>query len=284
MKITGYLSEFSLGEIFHFLEQGQKTGCLSIKPVEMAGMMPLMPQAQEYYIFFHLGQIVAATTTLDHQGLQRLIEQRGWLRPTTIQRLLPFCSRTGSLGLCLKTQGALEPEQLRLLFKQQVLTPIPHLFSLNEGWFKFDANHPLPFEEMTGLSASPMEISLAGLRLLRDWTALMDKLPLPSSTIASTIEGQPPYHLNHHEWQVWEYANGTKTLQEISEALNLPILEVQKICFRLIVVGIAEEIAGIAAAAASPREPELIETTEISSSFLEGIFAFLKTKTHPQSV
>lgn len=278
MKITGYLSEFSLGEIFRFLEQGQKTGCLSIKPVEMAGMMPLIPQAQEYYIFFRLGQIVAATTSLDHQGLQRLIEQRGWLRPTTIQRLLPFCSLTGSLGLCLKTQGALDPEQLQLLFKQQVLTPIPQLFSLNEGWFKFDANHPLPFHEMTGLSASPMDISLAGLRLLRDWTALMDKLPLPSSAIASTIQGQPPYRLNRHEWQVWEYAKGTMTLQEISNALNLPILEVQKICFRLTVVGIAEEIAGISAPSAT--EPALSETTEISSSFLEGLLTFLKTKTH----
>ncbi|HIK48621.1 MAG TPA: DUF4388 domain-containing protein [Thermosynechococcus sp. M55_K2018_012] len=52
MKITGYLSEFSLGEIFRFLEQGQKTGCLSIKPGEMAGRMPLIPQTREYYIFF----------------------------------------------------------------------------------------------------------------------------------------------------------------------------------------------------------------------------------------
>jgi len=26
MKITGYLSEFSLGEIFRFLAQGQKNG------------------------------------------------------------------------------------------------------------------------------------------------------------------------------------------------------------------------------------------------------------------
>ncbi|HIK36087.1 MAG TPA: DUF4388 domain-containing protein [Thermosynechococcus sp. M98_K2018_005] len=283
MKITGYLSEFSLGEIFRFLEQGQKTGCLSIKPGEMAGRMPLIPQTREYYIFFRLGQIVATTTSLDHQGLQRLIEQRGWLRSTTIQRLLPLCSLTDSLGLCLKAQGALELEQLQFLFKQQVLTPIPRLFSLNEGWFKFDANHPLPFEEMTGLSASPMDISLAGLRLLRDWAALMDKLPLPSSAIASRIEGQPPYRLNRHEWQVWEYANGTITLQEISDALSLPILEVQKICFRLMVVGIAEEVAGITAPSATATEPDLIETAEISTSFLEGLFTFLKTKTHTQA-
>ncbi|MFN3678196.1 DUF4388 domain-containing protein [Thermosynechococcus sp.] len=87
------------------------------------------------------------------------------------------------LGLLLKSQGALDSQQLQLLFKQQVPTPIPELSSLTEGWFKFDANHPLLLEEMTGLSAPPRDVALVGLRLLQDWTALMDKLPLPDSTI-----------------------------------------------------------------------------------------------------
>ncbi|MEN9211160.1 MAG: DUF4388 domain-containing protein [Thermostichus sp. DG02_2_bins_29] len=286
MKITGYLSEFSLGEIFRFLEQGQKTGCLSIKPIQTQEDLSSTYENQEYYIFFRLGQIVAASPSLDHQGLQDLIERRGWLRKITIQRLLSLCPRDLPSGVCLKAQGALDPAQLQLLFKQQVLTPIPQLFSLDEGWFKFDAHHPLPYEEMTGLSASPMEIAVAGLRLLKDWTALMDKLPLPDSTIVSAVSGQPPYHLNSREWQVWEHVNSAIKLKDIATALQLPVLEVQKVCFRLMVAGLVEEIASIAevktdnAKANSSKSETKSETTEISSSFLQGVLTFLRTTIH----
>ncbi|QLL29522.1 DUF4388 domain-containing protein [Thermosynechococcus sichuanensis E542] len=285
MKITGYLSEFSLGEIFRFLEQGQKTGCLSIKPLESE--TPLMRSCQNCYIFFRFGQIVAATRELDHQGLQQLIEERGFIHIATIQRLLKLYPLNQPLGLLLKSQGALDSQQLQLLFKQQVLTPIPELFSLTEGWFKFDANHPLPLEEMTGLSAPPRDVALVGLRLLRDWTPLMDKLPLPDSTMISLSEGQPPCHLSSVEWQVWEYVDKTVTLEGISQALNLPILEVQKICFRLMVAGLVEEIINVSmepppdSPPATPASSEEISKS-VSDSFLRGVLAFLKIKAEPR--
>ncbi|MFN3678807.1 DUF4388 domain-containing protein [Thermosynechococcus sp.] len=291
MKITGYLSEFSLGEIFRFLEQGQKTGCLSIKPVEAETLS--IPPRQHHYIFFRLGQIVAATYELDHQGLQQLIEQRGFMHVTTIQRLLKLCPLNQPLGLVLKTQGALESQQLQLLFKYQVLTPIPELFSLAEGWFKFDAHHPLPLAEMTGLSASPRDVALAGLRLLQDWTPLMDKLPLPDSTMISLSQGQPPCRLNSLEWRVWEYVDKTVTLEGMAKALNLPTLEVQKICFRLMMAGLVEEMVNIPIDSETQTSPTLStspsqstsaqSTSEasfsVSQSFLTGVLSFLKTKT-----
>ncbi|MFN4280760.1 DUF4388 domain-containing protein [Thermosynechococcus sp.] len=284
MKITGYLSEFSLGEIFRFLEQGQKTGCLSIKPIEAENAFRLPPQ--KCYIFFRVGQIVAASRELDHQGLQQLIEQRGFLHVTTIQRILKLYPLTQPLGLALKTQGALDSQQLQLLFKYQVLTPIPELFSLAEGWFKFDAHHPLPLAEMTGLSAPPRDVALAGLRLLQDWTPLMDKLPLPDSTMISLSEGQPPCRLNPLEWRVWEYVDKTVTLEGIAQALNLPTLEVQKICFRLMMAGLVEEIVNIPTETATktppaPSPPTSEVSFSVSQSFLKGVLSFLKTKAQP---
>jgi len=277
MKITGYLSEFSLGEIFRFLAQGQKTGCLTIKPVDTGDEI-----ASEYHTFFHHGNIVASTISLDHQELQRLIAKRGWLRIPTIQKIAQLCPPRATLGLCLKTQGALDGEQLKLLFKQQVLTPIPHLFSIQEAWFEFDANYPLPYEEMTGLTASPMEIALAGLRLLRDWTPLLDKLPLPSSTVIRLIHGELPYHLNQGEYQVWEHIDGTLSIAQIAAHLEQLVLDVQKICFRFMVIGMIEEVAAITSVeplVANP-EPEMdtLPVSEISHSFLHGLLTFLKGK------
>lgn len=288
MKISAYLSEFSLGEVFRFLEQGHKTGCLSIKTIDnhnhLSGL--LLPPSQEHYLFFRHGQIVAATTTLNHQGLCQLIEQRGLLHPLTIQRIMNRYPANVPLGVFLKSQGIMDAHQIQLLFKQQVLTPIPYLFALKEGYFHFDAHHPLPFAEMTGLSASPQAITLAGLRLLRDWTPLMDKLPLADSTMVSLVSEPPSVQLGRVEWQVWEHINGMTTIQEIAQRLSLDILEVQKICFRFVVMGMVEEIVNIASVAAThPCPTEMVEettndvATPLSSSFLNGLVSFLKNKT-----
>ena len=282
MKITGYLSEFSLGEIFRFLAQGQKTGRLTIRPMDMGDEISSLPLASEYYTFFHHGNIVTSTTTLDHQELQRLIGKRGWLRIPTIQKIAQLCPPRVTLGLHLKTQGALDGEQLKLLFKQQVLTPIPQLFSIREGWFEFDANYPLPYEEMTGLKAEPMEIALAGLRSLRNWTPLLDKLPLPSSTVISLVHGELPYHLNQIEWQVWEHIGDTLSIEQIANTLGQPVVEIQKVCFRFMVIGIAEEVAAITTTSDEQltlrQQIETVPMTGVSHSFLQGLLNFLKGK------
>jgi hypothetical protein len=44
------------------------------------------------------------------------------------------------------------------------------------------------------------------------------------------------------EWQVWEYTKGTISLQAIAQQLRLPIEKVQQVAFRLITVGLAEEV------------------------------------------
>ena len=280
MKITGYLSEFSLGEIFRFLAQGQKTGCLTIKPMETGDEVTSLPLAEEYYTFFYHGNIVALTTSLDHQELQQLIAKRGWLRIPTIQKIAELCAPKTTLGLCLKAQGALDGEQLKLLFKQQVLTPIPYLFCIKDGWFEFDANYPLPYEEMSGLTASPMEVALAGLRLLRDWTPLLDKLPLPNSTMIRQMHGEVPYHLNQSERQVWEHIDCNLSIEKIAATLGQSVLDIQKICFRFMVVGIAEELAAIAGEEqlAITHEADTMPLTEVSQSFLQGLLTFLKGK------
>lgn len=60
--------------------------------------------------------------------------------------------------------------------------------------------------EMTGLKASPTEVTLAELRALLDWTALVEKLPDVTLGIICTAEGKPKFRLNQIEWQIWEFA------------------------------------------------------------------------------
>lgn len=291
MTVTGYLADFSLPELFQLLEQGNKTGLLTICTLNdnTSG------DRYNHHIWFSQGKIVAAGNRLDHQGLMRLIVQRNWMGGRAASRLAQSCQVNTPLGLCLKNQGVLAAEQLKLLFYTQVMRQVCALFALPDGWFQFDSKAPLPVAEMTGLTAAATDVTLAGLRALKDWDALDKKLPDPSSALVSVIEGKPNLRLNPNEWQVWEFTNGTMALRDVAQHLNLPVAKTQQIAFRLIVTGLAEEMPLMEAP--SPSTCDLLEAdpesntipnhvhvaagtgaSQVSQSFLHNLVGFLKSK------
>lgn len=280
MAVTGYLSEFSLAEIFSFLEQGSKTGLLTI--CTLADTQT--EKRENHYIWFNQGRIVAAANRLDQHGLAYMIDQRGWMGEHTALRIAQTCAASTPIGLSLKTQGLLTVEQLKLLFYSQVMRQVCSLFALKDSWFQFDGKAPLPFAEMTGLNAPATEVTLAALRVLKDWSALISKLLEPSSAIMSVITGKPQQKLDQTEWRLWEFANGTLALQTITQQLQLPLIKVQQIAFRLVTAGLVEEVPLVAATPAAlkaeplPMETAATETTTVSHSFLHHLVGFLKSK------
>lgn len=313
MAFTGYLTEFSLPEIFQFLEQGHKTGLLTLRTLPVQNQEEVQP----YYIWLHQGNIVAAADRSDEKGLISMIAQRGWVSDRAALKLFQSCPVNTPMGLCLKSQGLLQAEQLKLLFRTQVVGLVSNLFQLSNAQFEFNAKSILPAAEMTGLSLPATEATLMGLRTLRDWKALAEKLPDPTSGLSSAIIGQPQMKLDSHEWQVWEFANGSITLQQIAKQLTIPIEKVQQIAFRLIVTNLAEEVFMLAVQNAvvtdngfageklqnptveyfskenintqsnfaSPKENILLESkadrsskSNVSQSFLQNLVGFLRTK------
>ncbi|WP_035990995.1 DUF4388 domain-containing protein [Leptolyngbya sp. KIOST-1] len=290
MTVTGYLADFSLPELFQLLEQGNKTGLLTI--CTLADTQTT--ERHNHHIWFNQGQIVAAGNALDQRGLMRLIAQRGWMGDNAVSRLAQTCQINTPLGLCLKNQGVLTAEQLKLLFYTQVMRQVCALFALSDGWFQFDPKAPIARTEMTGLIATATDVTLAGLRALKDWHALEEKLPAPSSALVSVVESKPNLRLNPNEWQVWEFTNGTMALADIAQQLNLPVAKAQQIAFRLIVTGLAEEMPLMAAPPASALdlleadpEPPLASGPDpiaagaappVSQSFLQNLVGFLKGK------
>ncbi len=148
MSITGFTSDFSLPEIFQFIEKGRKTGLLTLRA---------LPKSQAthpvYYIWVSQGRVVAAANRLDQQGLVSLIEQHQVVSDRVLDKLVHWCCPLDvPLGLYLKNQGVLQTEQLQELFKLQVLQQVGILFKFKEAEFKFDQNVFIPTREMTGLS------------------------------------------------------------------------------------------------------------------------------------
>jgi hypothetical protein len=291
MAISGYLSEFSLPELFQLLAQGNKTGRLSIQERSTCPMY----KGKIFRIWFQQGSIIAAADRTDGLGLMSLMQERGWISTRVVSRIAEVCAFNKPTGLCLKEQGLLEAEQLKMLFSQQVLQQVCKLFELQDGQFQFDAKVTLPYGEMTGLTASPKEVTLASLRVLRDWTTLLDKLPDATSGLINVVVGKPKLRLNQLEWQVWEFANGQVPIQDIAHQLNLPIEKIQQVAFRLMVVSLAEEVPLLTEK--PPQQPVFtteqssigisiwdnepksnVADTPVSQSFLKNLVGFLKGK------
>ncbi|ELR98468.1 DUF4388 domain-containing protein [Gloeocapsa sp. PCC 73106] len=264
MAITGRFVDFSLGELFRFLDEGHKTGLLTVKP----------DSTLTYYIWSHQGRIVATADRLDGSGLISLMRNRKIVLNLESKAVTEL---NIPLGLSLKAQNLLDAEQLKMLFAIQVMRTVCSLFTFPNAWFEFNSQENIPLEEMTGLSAPATEITLAGLRTLKDWSALTEKLPSSTSSVIKKVETQAKFRLNLIESQLWELSDGRTPLSAIAQKLDLPLDKLQQTAFCLIVIGLAEEMP----MAELIKEPDLnvVSTEDISSnlsqSFLESLVNFL---------
>ncbi|GAA6619719.1 DUF4388 domain-containing protein [Scytonema sp. NUACC26] len=294
MGIAGNLADFSLSELFQFLEQGHKTGRLTIEVLIEDNNQKM----RVHHLWLHQGRVIAASDRLDRQGLMLAIAQRGWMTERVVSRVVQICPINTPMGLCLKSQGLLQAEQLKLLFNSQVLRQVCALFQVKDGLFTFrpmNSTETLPFAEMTGLSMPATETTLMGLRALKDWSALTEKLPDPTSALTGLVSKQLDMQLDAREWQVWEFVNGNISLQKIAKHLRVPVEVVQQIAFRLIVVGLAEEqfmsafnptcsieeLTPTITHTMSPPEilPEISQQKPpVSQSFLKNLMSFLRVK------
>jgi Domain of unknown function (DUF4388) len=303
MTFAGYLSEYSLAEIFNFVHEGNRTGLLSITLDPRAIACPSDP----YYLWFENGRIVAVTAGLDGKGLLRTIGQRKFLSPAQIELVgtqlaqlppplgaylqartfvdleiegTPLNDISQPLGLYLKSRGLLDAEQLKLLFNAQTLTIVCKLFELSHRQFSFDpAKVPLN-TEMTGLSLPAQEAGLLGLRYLKNWSGLSAKLPDPNYAIAQCSTQPPEVRLDRHELALWKLADGKTALTQLAAKMSLPIETVRQISFRLSTAKFIQEVTPQPAPSAT--EPEIpvlgieAKSSPVSTSLLGNLRKFLK--------
>jgi Domain of unknown function (DUF4388) len=286
MTLSSSFTDFSLAELFQLIDRGRKSGCLTV--CTLPNIKILGSKSQYYYIWFRQGRVVAAANKLNHQGLIEKINQRGLVKGQNIENLCELAKGDIPLGLHLKTQGVLSAEQLNLLFASQ-LQQVRQLFEIQKGVFKLDSKAELPASEMTGLSLRAIEVTLMTLRILKNWAALADALPDKHSAIESIAQGKPQVHLHPLEWQVWEFANGSATLNAIASQLNQPVAIIQQVAFRLMLACLVEEVPFIPPspllndysinASLTARKTEAARSLKISNAFLQNLVGFLRSKT-----
>jgi hypothetical protein len=147
VSTKGFLTDCSLSEIFQFIEKGKKTGLLKLCASSECRAAPL----STHYIWVHRGRIVAVANHSDQQGLVSLIAKHQGVNTRLVAKLAQSCPLGQPLGLCFKSRLILEAQQLKQLFKIQVLQQLCPLFQIKDGEFVFYQNVRIPTREMTGL-------------------------------------------------------------------------------------------------------------------------------------
>ncbi len=298
MSIRGSFEIFSLPELFQIIDLGSKSGRLI---VQVLAVDKGTENKGPYYLWFDRGRLVALTNRFNHRGLIELIEKQGWLSQLITQKLDRLCPTQTPLGDYLEKMKLLKAQQLGLLFQMQ-LHQVYQLFSLSNGWFRFDETSSeqnekeVPFVvswlEMTGKSMSAVEITLHALRVLEKWEHFSEQLPEPSSTLEQLID-KPNLQLSLLEWQVWKLSNKEHSLGAIATELNESLAQIQKVAFRLMVTGMVEEIPGASynsTFAAFPQPALIAESIEkqdrqqqaspkssFSDSFFPNLLNFLRS-------
>ena len=279
MNLQGLTSEFSLPELFKFLQESQQTGRLSLKPVEKpVGLKPAKgssPEEKAYFFWFEKGNLLAASSRLDGLGLLNILQARSLIQSATLPRLLRQCPPKVALGKFLEDRAVLTAKQLKSLFASQVLRHTCALLKATDVRFAFRADYPVPYLELTGVRIRATDVTLPSLRVLQDWGALVEKLPSLESGLKPVEKDLPAYRLHSQEKDVLRLAQKGMSLSKISKALKLPALDIQKTGFRLIYVGLVKEVP-LMQFARSASQPRKRVSTKISEAFLGRLSGYLQ--------
>ena len=291
MALTGYLADYSLAEILQFIQQGSKTGLLSIsiEPNPAENVVGIYE-----YTWFQNGRVVAHAKDLSSFGLISMLEKRNWIGAETSANLrVQSKTLMAPLGLHLKSINLVDVEQLRILFHAQVLQAVCALFKLPNAKFHFDDRASVANikSEMTGMSVTAVEVSLLGMRSLKDWAYLERKLPAPEFGLQRLQEALPEYKLDTQETQMFMAADGKGSISELATEIGISVRKAQEIAFRLTAVSLLKEIA-----LDSPSLEQSLRPTptlansisvgsaitasnnkpKVSNSFLNNLVGFLK--------
>ncbi len=244
MSISTSLELFSLADLFRLIEFERKSGRLTIQ-VSLEDQKASLKKI--YYIWFKDGYLVAVSDRLNHRGLISIIETRGWLSPSVTNQLRTLCPLEVPLGTYLKQAKLLTSEQINLIFQIQ-LHQVFQLFELNSSSFRFDEMSELkdrimtiPWLEMTGNRLPATGVSMYALRLIKNWDVFAEQLPA-SHLIFKRVLPQSRLKLMSLEQQLWQKIDGLNSLNTIARQVNKPIESIQIAAFRLMAVGLIEEI------------------------------------------
>lgn len=171
MATEGSLSEFSIPELFQFMQHHSKTGCLSITD-----------DGSAFLVYFHEGLIVGVCSKESEEPAAfwcDLLVRGGYLDEKEADRLRRRAAGDlGDLRHILFKEGLLSHEEIEELLQRHAQTLLLAMLKLRKGRFSFSAGRTAPEDFKLGTPIVVEAFLLEGLRKL-------DELPMLRKRIGS---------------------------------------------------------------------------------------------------
>ena len=189
MPLRGDLKEFGVPEIFQFLEQQGKTGCLNIKT-----------DTKEAEIYFREGMVVGALPygekPWDH--LVGILVRVGYLSEEDVRRLQKRQAKDlTSLREILRGEALLGPREIDILLREAIEELLFPIFQKRRGEFFFLQDKTLPSEWELREALAPEPLVLEGLRKTDEWPLLKKRIgsfqEVPQRKLALHGAGRLPW-------------------------------------------------------------------------------------------
>lgn len=234
MPLMGNLRQFSLPNVLHAIESGQRTGRLRLAYNGLEGG-----------IYFSGGQMLLVERSGLNLSLAQQFLRARLIAPEQLEVAtgLPVAQAQSLPDVqavrALITARILTQDQLRAWAMDDAVTMLGSAFSWPDGEFLFEEGVLLP----AGRVALPLAITPLieqAQRRLRD-SSVRNPPPLSPETVVDFAEVDPegdPIHVTREQWALLTYIDGQSSLLTVSQRMGQPELTTLRLASQLAVAGI----------------------------------------------
>jgi len=252
MALKGNLRDFSTTQLLNLISLARKTGTLTIEGSEMAR------------VSFRDGKLIHATMGSNSSSLAVVLQKAGKLseEQARIIQTRAQGAPDKQLGHLLIRAGYVTQSDIIQSVRQNILDIVYKLFTVAEGFFRFDANQ-LPANDQITIPIDLESVILEGSRRLKEWELL--KQELPDLDICLTFTDRPDARMRNinltvEEWRVVSFINPRNTVRQIAQANNLNEFQIRRIVYGMLQAGLVQIVAppapAVPAAAAAKKPVE----------------------------
>ncbi len=184
VQLAGRLGDIALVDLLSFLNMFRKTGVLCLE---------LKSGRKELY--FKLGEIVFATSTLAEEHLCEILHEQGKLDREALHKARQLAGSQAQIGKCLVEKKIITAKDLWLASRHQVEVSVYNLFAAAEGSFYYEEKEAEE-EQTVRLSSSTQNLIMEGLRRFDERTLFMrqirslDAIPLRTEKVPHALSDQ----------------------------------------------------------------------------------------------
>lgn len=233
MTIQSSIRELGVFDLFQILHLHRKTGRLVITNI---------PDGREAHVLFRDGSVCFS---MFHEGVAKSVElillDWGVLDQSALERIEKSSKKYDNIFDCLEAEEIASRSYLESFVASRVREIVYEVFKLEEGDCKFIEEERDESSELL-VPLNTENLILEAARRIDEWSNVESKVPSQQSVFQICFENVEEQQLNlkPREWELLSLIDGTRSVEEINEAVGEDLFSTSKLIYGLVVMGVID--------------------------------------------